>query len=358
MSSAAATAETRSHPLDISSKPFCILWLFKIPPCCALRSSKIPHSCLYKPLSFFPFLTIISHHIFYKYLTIISPYYKPDTINNAIFNSFIRLLIQAMLKHLLPQLTSQYSLLIITPHTSSRIITHFNTIRCIPCHKWGGGGVGKASINYQTHLFHLVHIESTPESLMCFALLATRQMSRESLSFDSLPIENFHDLSIPQNFKNPWALGVSFGNKRVIKIYFDSGNIRSYVIKPTSDKGEGNQEEFQSSGQMNKQGRPAISNNTTGIMLNEEKNASSSGMFPSNVTLENNKENKKQKTRKNNQMLAQLTSSEASNYEKINPKSRATEKEAPNLFKSYEEYTSKRDEGEKFDFSIISLTNQ
>ncbi|KNZ62944.1 hypothetical protein VP01_1203g3 [Puccinia sorghi] len=44
----------------------------------------------------------------------------------------------------------------------------------------------------------------------------------------------------------------------------------------------------------------------------------------------------------------------ASNYQNINPKSRATPKEAPNPFKSYEEYASKRDEGEHFDFEIYS----
>ncbi|KNZ52233.1 hypothetical protein VP01_3641g5 [Puccinia sorghi] len=35
----------------------------------------------------------------------------------------------------------------------------------------------------------------------------------------------------------------------------------------------------------------------------------------------------------------------ASNYQNINPKSQATPKEALNLFKSYKEYASKRDEG-------------
>ncbi|KNZ44766.1 hypothetical protein VP01_8853g1 [Puccinia sorghi] len=125
---------------------------------------------------------------------------------------------------------------------------------------------------------------------------------------------------------------------------------------------------------MNKQGRPATNKDTTGILLNEEKNAS----FPSNVILDINKKNKRQKTRKHNQMLSQLTPSEhaldeysqdeipekpnqsleketpsntskgkltESNYQNINPKSRATPKEAPNPFKSYEEYASKRDEG-------------
>ena len=45
-------------------------------------------------------------------------------------------------------------------------------------------------------------------------------------------------------------------------------------------------------------------------MLNEEKNASSPEIFPFNVILNTNKKNKKQKTRKHNQMLAQLTPSE------------------------------------------------
>ncbi|KNZ62297.1 hypothetical protein VP01_12891g1, partial [Puccinia sorghi] len=36
----------------------------------------------------------------------------------------------------------------------------------------------------------------------------------------------------------------------------------------------------------------------------------------------------------------------ASNYQKITPKSHATPKEAPNPFKSYKEYASKRNEGD------------
>ena len=40
--------------------------------------------------------------------------------------------------------------------------------------KFGGRGeVGRAGINYQTHLFLPVHIGSTPSSVMCFALLET-----------------------------------------------------------------------------------------------------------------------------------------------------------------------------------------
>ncbi|KNZ47878.1 hypothetical protein VP01_6070g1 [Puccinia sorghi] len=66
------------------------------------------------------------------------------------------------------------------------------------------------------------------------------------------------------------------------------------------DKGKGKKEEFQPSGQMNKQGRPPMNNNTTGIMLNEEKNASSPEIIPSNVILDTKKKNKKQKTRKHN----------------------------------------------------------
>ena len=38
----------------------------------------------------------------------------------------------------------------------------------------------------------------------------------------------------------------------------------------------------------------------------------------------------------------------ASNHQNINPKSRGTPKEAPNPFKAYEEYASKRDAGEHF----------
>ncbi|KNZ57748.1 hypothetical protein VP01_2082g4 [Puccinia sorghi] len=48
-----------------------------------------------------------------------------------------------------------------------------------------------------------------------------------------------------------------------------------------SDEGKGNQEEFQPSGQLNKQGRPAINNKTTGIMLEKGKNSSSSEILPS-----------------------------------------------------------------------------
>ncbi|KNZ45168.1 hypothetical protein VP01_841g4 [Puccinia sorghi] len=39
----------------------------------------------------------------------------------------------------------------------------------------------------------------------------------------------------------------------------------------------------------------------------------------------------------------------ASNYQNINPKSQVTPKEAPNPFKSYREYASKRDECEHFE---------
>ena len=102
-----------------------------------------------------------------------------------------------------------------------------------------------------------------------------------------------------------------------------------------------------------------------------------------------NKSNKKQRTKKHDQMLAQLTPSEraldessadelplnknsspdketprdnskgkrrASNYQNINPKSRATPKETPNPFKSYEEYASKRDAGELFAFEMLTCT--
>ncbi|KNZ45488.1 hypothetical protein VP01_807g18, partial [Puccinia sorghi] len=147
-----------------------------------------------------------------------------------------------------------------------------------------------------------------------------------------------------------------------------------------SDEGQGIQEEFQPSGQMNKRCRPAYNNKSTAIILDKEKKTFSPEILPSNVILDTKNKTKKQKTRKHDQLLAQLTPSEcaldessqdelpekpnkspeketpnnnskgkqrASNYQNINPKSRATPEEAPNPFKSYKEYASKRDEGDQ-----------
>ncbi|KNZ46047.1 hypothetical protein VP01_7605g1 [Puccinia sorghi] len=78
------------------------------------------------------------------------------------------------------------------------------------------------------------------------------------------------------------------------------------------------------------------------------------------VILDTNKKNKKQKTRKHNQMLAQLTPSERAldesskdeipkkpnqSLEKESPNNTSKGKQTPNPFKSYKEYASKKDEG-------------
>ncbi|KNZ61082.1 hypothetical protein VP01_1454g2 [Puccinia sorghi] len=114
-------------------------------------------------------------------------------------------------------------------------------------------------------------------------------------------------------------------------------------------------------------------------MLNEEKNTSSPEIFPSYVILDTNKKHKKQETRKHNQMLAQLTPSERALdessqdeiLEKPNQslekettnntyKSQATPKKAPNPFKSYKEYASKRDEVSRdgLSFEIFKFERQ
>ncbi|KNZ56595.1 uncharacterized protein VP01_236g7 [Puccinia sorghi] len=54
-------------------------------------------------------------------------------------------------------------------------------------------------------------------------------------------------------------------------------------MKPTSDEGKGNQEEIQPLGGVNKQGRPENINNSTAIILDKEKNASSPEILPSNL---------------------------------------------------------------------------
>ncbi|KNZ62694.1 hypothetical protein VP01_1234g1 [Puccinia sorghi] len=68
----------------------------------------------------------------------------------------------------------------------------------------------------------------------------------------------------------------------------------------TSDEDKGNQDKFQPSGQMNKKGRPSKNNNSTAIILDEEMNASSPEILPSNVIQDTNKQNKKQNQKKQN----------------------------------------------------------
>jgi len=110
--------------------------------------------------------------------------------------------------------------------------------------------------------------------------------------------------------------------------------------------------------------------------VQEDDPASSPDFLPSDVIQDPRNKTKKRKTKRHDHMLAQLTPSEraldessqdesperqtpkdtskgkrrASNSQNINPKSRGTPKEAPNPFKSYEEYASKRDAGEHICF--------
>jgi len=110
--------------------------------------------------------------------------------------------------------------------------------------------------------------------------------------------------------------------------------------------------------------------------VQEDDPASSPDFLPSDVIQDPRNKTKKRKTKRHNHMLAQLTPSEraldessqdesperqtpkdtskgkrrALNSQNINPKSQDTPKEAPNPFKSYKEYASKRDAGEHICF--------
>ncbi|KNZ49455.1 hypothetical protein VP01_4g18 [Puccinia sorghi] len=113
---------------------------------------------------------------------------------------------------------------------------------------------------------------------------------------------------------------------------------RIWLMKPTSDEDQGNKQES--------------------IILEKEENSRSPEILPSNMIQETNKTNKKRKKGKSNSRQTHLLrdnqlhenknpkgKQRESNSQKINSKSQGTPKEAPNLLKWHEDYTSQNDSG-------------